>query len=232
MHALRRLIPDVEVLINLSPEELGSKILFLLRQIPAQENQGVFTAGGLVGQFDALDPVSQEQYPPNRLPSVRQAFYEAWAWLESQALLIWPDNANGPNGWRRLSRRAVLFEDERQFLAFATGKYLRPEMLHADIARDVWLDFARGAFDVAIFQAMRAVEISVRQKSNAAENEHGVPLMRRAFIVENGPLTDPTEPVPEREALMALFSGAIGRFKNPQSHRLVGVQDAREAMEK
>jgi hypothetical protein len=43
--------------------------------------------------------------------------------------------------------------------------------------------------------------------------------MRRAFDVDDGPLTDMTSPRAEREALAHLFSGAIGCYKNPHSHR-------------
>jgi hypothetical protein len=46
-----------------------------------------------------------------------------------------------------------------------------------------------------------------------------------------GPLTDPSADEGEREAMAHLFAGAIGVFKNPQSHRDVNVDDPTEAME-
>ena len=47
-----------------------------------------------------------------------------------------------------------------------------------------------------------------------------------------GPLTDTSLPVAEQEAMMALFAGAIGMYKNPQSHRHVPTkgQDAAEVI--
>jgi hypothetical protein len=45
--------------------------------------------------------------------------------------------------------------------------------------------------------------------------------MRRAFHPQNGPLTNGDSIMAEREALMHLFSGAIGHAKNPPSHREV-----------
>lgn len=55
--------------------------------------------------------------------------------------------------------------------------------------------------------------------------------MRRAFHSEDGPLTDKSLPLSEREALSALFSGAIGSYKNPASHRTVVISDPVEAGE-
>lgn len=231
MLALQRAIPDIDILLSLTPEELGGKIIFLLRNIPKNENSGNFHAGSFSLEFDPKEHLGIPGYPPIKVALAKQAFFEAWSWLESQALIIWANDYEGTQGWRRLSRRAEAFKDEGQFLAFTTGKELRPEMLHPSIAKDVWLDFARQKYDVAIFQAMKAVEIAVRSKSGAAEKDYGVSLMRSAFHIENGPLTDSSEPVAEREALLALFAGSIGRFKNPQSHRNVGVRDARDAIE-
>lgn len=89
--------------------------------------------------------------------------------------------------------------------------------------------FMRGEYDVAVFQAMKAVEIAVREASGSSEL--GVKLMRDAFRPDNGPLTDRSTEKGEQEARMSLFAGAIGSFKNPQSHRDVNLEDAGEAME-
>mgnify|MGYP000147272841 CR=1 FL=1 len=55
--------------------------------------------------------------------------------------------------------------------------------------------------------------------------------MRKAFHPDSGPLTDATEPIAEREALQHLFAGAIGRFKNPSSHRHVSITSPAETVE-
>lgn len=55
--------------------------------------------------------------------------------------------------------------------------------------------------------------------------------MRKAFRPENGPLANQSQPVAEREALMHLFAGAIGSYKNPHSHRTVTINDHTEAQE-
>lgn len=40
-----------------------------------------------------------------------------------------------------------------------------------------------------------------------------------------------TLPEAERRAMLALFSGAVGLFKNPSSHRHVALNDPQEAAE-
>ncbi len=58
----------------------------------------------------------------------------------------------------------------------------------------------------------------------------GVPLMRKAFDVDSGLLADLKTLKAERQALSDLFAGAIGSYKNPNSHRHVAI-DAAEAVE-
>jgi uncharacterized protein (TIGR02391 family) len=89
----------------------------------------------------------------------------------------------------------------------------------------------RGECDVAVFQAMKAVEVYVREAGGFSAGDLGTDLMRRAFHEENGPLTDKTVEKNERQATSALFAGAIGSYKNPQSHRDVNLDNPDEAME-
>ncbi len=45
--------------------------------------------------------------------------------------------------------------------------------------------------------------------------------MRKAFNLDSGPLTDQRSVKAEKQAMSDVFAGAIGLFKNPQSHRKV-----------
>jgi uncharacterized protein (TIGR02391 family) len=82
-----------------------------------------------------------------------------------------------------------------------------------------------------MFQAMKEVEVAVREAAGYDDKAIGVDLMRKAFNPKTGPLRDDGEPEGERDALMHLFAGAIGRFKNPASHRHVAIKDPAETVE-
>lgn len=69
----------------------------------------------------------------------------------------------------------------------------------------------------------------MRAAANFPDTEFGVALMRKAFHTESGPLADPNQLPAERQALLELFSGAIGSYKNPHSHRTVSLKEPEEA---
>ena len=90
--------------------------------------------------------------------------------------------------------------------------------------------FSQGAYDTAVFEAFKQVEIAVRKAGGYAEADIGTKLMRKAFNVKNGDLVDENQGKAEREARFFLFAGAIGAYKNPGSHRDVEIT-AEEAIE-
>ncbi|NJO34036.1 MAG: TIGR02391 family protein [Rhodospirillales bacterium] len=228
MGDLTTAIPDAAALLALEPEELGAKILFLARR---RHGEKMFVPGNyaseLLGQFGAAGG-----YPANRETEVQLAVIEAWAWLEAQGLVVPEPGMNGQNGWRRFSRRARRFENEEDFAGFTSAKMLAEVKFSIpSISERVWLAFVRGEFDVAVFQAMKQVEIAVRDASGATDDQIGVKLARFAFNPETGPLTDKTREIGERQARSDLFAGALGSYKNPQSHRNVALDDPAEAIE-
>ena len=227
MIQLLKAIPDVNAFLALEPEELGATLLFLIRQ---RESGGLFLPDGYIKELFGRDE-EPDKYPRNREDEIGQAYVEAWAWLEAQGLIVPEPGSNRQAGWRRLSRRAHRFENREEFDGFVAAKLLPKEILHPSIADKVWLSFVRGEYDVAVLQAMKQVEISVREACNLGADDVGVPLMRKAFHVENGPLTDHNTVEAEREARQHLFAGAIGSYKNPQSHRHVNLDDPEEAIE-
>jgi uncharacterized protein (TIGR02391 family) len=108
---------------------------------------------------------------------------------------------------------------------------LPKQALHPRIANTVWMAFMRGEFDVAVFQSMKAVEVTVREAAGLSDGLVGTKLMRKAFDPKDGMLTDQGTEDGEKQALSDLFAGAIGSYKNPQSHRDVQLDDPAEAVE-
>lgn len=231
MFELTQVIPDVTVLLTLEPEELGAKLLFLLRRRDFQRR--MFSPTSLTAEIWPSIPLPGQQpiYPTNRREAVEIALTEAWAWLEAQGLIVRAPDSKGDRGWKILSRRAQRFESEAEFARYALARMLPKEALHRKIAETVWMAFMRGDFDYAVFQSMKAVEVAVHDASGFGIELIGTKLMRQAFSPKDGPLTDFEADGGEQIARMELFAGAIGSYKNPQSHRDVDLNDPLEAIE-
>jgi uncharacterized protein (TIGR02391 family) len=207
----------------------------LLRLLPQLEQNGKFyrdvIADGLYPPGPAV-PAIEEKFPRSRRASVDLALSEAMNWLRTQTLVVPDAGLNGSNGWMLLSRRGrKLAVDGAAFTHYRQATEFPKSMLHPSIADKVWLNLARGDLEDAVFGAFKAVEIAVREAGGFGSTDIGVDLMRQAFKANVGPLAEKKHPVPELEALMHLFAGAIGSYKNPHSHRTVTIQDPREAQE-
>jgi len=129
------------------------------------------------------------------------------------------------------TKKGVQFkEDHFQELI---GKWtLVPSLLfHHLIIEKAWPSITRNEFDTGVFLAFKAVEVRVREVCGYPSDLVGTTLMRKAFDPESGPLTNKSLPKAEREAISHLFSGAIGLYKNPHSHRDVIIEFS-EAFEK
>jgi uncharacterized protein (TIGR02391 family) len=226
MHELPTVISDVKMLLDLAPEELAAKMLFLLRKRREQTFHPRNLHGELWHQYSRYAPNQPPQYPREKEHDITVAIDEAWAWLLRQGLLI-----PIPDGWFRLSRRARLMESDADFASFTVARLLPRELLHPKFGDPVWRAFMRGEFDVAVFQALKAVEVSVREAAGLGNDLIGVKLIQEAFKPNGGPLTDPNAEAGEQLGRMQLFAGAISSYKNPQSHRDVDFNDPAEAME-
>jgi uncharacterized protein (TIGR02391 family) len=226
---LLQALPDSDVLLAMEPEELGAKLLFLLRKQPKRAQ---FILNSFILELWPSNPLpgQSSSYPTVRKEEINLALAEAWSWLVAQGLLVIVPNATHTPAYI-LSRRAGKFADETEFRRFAAARMLQKETLHPRIATDVWIEFMRGKFDIAVLLAMRAVELVVHEASGLPSDLFGVKLMREAFKPMSGPLADQAAEKGEQEAQSALFAGAIGSYKNPQSHRDVNLDDPVEALE-
>ena len=221
MPELHELVPDVDALTRLEPEELGG---LLLRVLATRSPPSIHRTNYESELF------RNGAYPRERHPAIMEAIHEAFAWLEGQALIVWPDAANGQHGWRVAGRRGKRLATEAEWDAYRKANLLPKQLLHSKIADAVLFSFARGKYDTAVFEAFKEVEVSVRDAAALAAGDLGVALMRKAFDPKTGPLRDSQQEAGERQALSDLFAGAIGSYKNPHSHRKV-VIDAADAVE-
>ena len=163
-----------------------------------------------------------------RGPHMR-ALSEAWAWLDARGLVA-PDPEQSSGEARivtRAGRRALQSGSLKETIA-AERLGLA---LHTRLEGKVRPIFLLGDYETAAFKAMKEVEVRVRELAGLPSELIGVPLMRQAFHPTTGPLTDHTHEGGERQARSDLFSGAIGSFKNPTSHRSVTYTDPTEASE-
>ena len=157
-----------------------------------------------------------------------RAIAEAWAWLESEALV-----ANGPSATGYpyfVTRRGEDLAKESDPLRRLSDEARLAAGLHPLIEVRIRRQFLLGEYELAAFAALRQVEIRVRELAGEPESSIGVSLMKESFK-EKGRLADPRLDKGEREATMALFWGAIGVFKNPTSHRQVDFKDPTQAAE-
>lgn len=124
MFELTQSIPDADVLLALEPEELGGKLLFLLRKRAFQRN--MFSPSNLNQEVWPQNLIRGQEtpYPSSRREAIDLALAEAWAWLEAQGLVVPAADTNGANGWRVLTRRARRFESEAEFSGYAVARML------------------------------------------------------------------------------------------------------------
>lgn len=220
MQDIKHALPDADVLLSLAPQELARVLLPIFRQHREQIH--------LYNIINHLHP-AQEVYPRHMCDRIGLAISEAWAWLESQGLIVHKPRDMG--NWFSISRAGEKITSDAEFDDFAKAALLPRNLLHPKIAEDAGANFLRGAHDLAVFAAFKRVEVAVREAAECDARTLGVELMHKAFDAKRGPLTDHTLPEAEREALAHLFAGAIGSYKNPSSHRTVTIADAAEAGE-
>lgn len=167
-------------------------------------------------------------YPSEKQEACSRALMEAWVWLEREGLIAPRPGQQGE--WVFITRRGRQAGSPEALRAYRRANMLPRQLLHASIGQKVWATFLRGDYDTAVFQAFKEVEVAVRDGAGLTASDYGVPLMRKAFDPERGPLADPAALLAEREALASLFAGAIGSYKNPHSHRTITI-DAQQAVE-
>ncbi len=215
------IIPDHKALLALEPEEIAGIVLEYLNSQP-------LTSGSLNRYNFGLDH-TVKGYPQEYWQELSQALMEGWIWLEREGLIAPKPGEQGD--WIFITRRGKQVKNRAGLEVYRRTDLLPRHLLHPQIAQKVWSAFIRGEYDTAVFQSFKEVEVAVREKTGLPADLVGVALMRKAFHVTNGPLTNLISEEGEREAVQHLFAGAIGSYKNPHSHRNVVINDPTEAVE-
>lgn len=163
-----------------------------------------------------------------RSREAQECLNEATGWLVSNGVIAFGrPGQSAPESIfiTRLGRQAIAEGLTRIEAGSRLAVDLHPLLLGART------QFLGGDFELAAFEAMRTVEIRVRDLAMADAGSIGVPLIRESFHPDRGPLRDPSLEPGERQAVSDLFADAIGAFKNPPSHRQVDYADPTEASE-
>lgn len=235
--SLPSLVPSADDLLALEVEEIAAVLLVHLNSYDGSSGHSGAVQLGLVNQYNFFNDLRNIPQYGARQAEVNRVLMEAWAWLQAEGFLVPAPDMSGHSFF--LSRRAQRLKTRGDFAAYRKASLLPKGQLHEVIAAKVYPAFLRGEYDTAVFQAFREVEIAVRKAGKFGADDVGTELMRSAFrpvnrpdkpVVQAGPLTDKSLPVAEQEAMAHLFTGAIGLYKNPQSHRNVPT-DAVDASE-
>ena len=161
-------------------------------------------------------------YSYNTKQSVTRAVAEAWQWLVTEGLIIQDPEQSAD--YYCLTRKGRTLKTRLDIEAYRQGHVLPVSLLHPRLAEKVLPMFTRGDYEVAVFQAFKELEVTVRRLAKLPADLVGVKLMREAFRPETGSLAQKDTVVAEQQAMMELYAGAMGHFKNPPSHRDVGIQ--------
>jgi uncharacterized protein (TIGR02391 family) len=156
-----------------------------------------------------------------------EAIAEAVGWLRSRALVVRSpgDTSDSAIIVTRTGRRLAAQGPKAFFAAERLQRGLHP--LIENVARP---QFLIGEYELAVFAAMKAVEVRVRRLAGLGDDAFGVDLMNRAFG-PGAPLTDESAARGEQDGMRCLFAGAYAVLRNPAGHREVDYDDVSEAAE-
>jgi uncharacterized protein (TIGR02391 family) len=225
MTYLHQLVPDALTIKTMHPADLAGYVLEALASFGDGE-RGMLHRRNFCG--NVMDQFRRGRDPHDGAIGVACAV--AWSWLEVHGLIC--PSPHQENEWFIITPRGRDVRDRAGVRKLVEAQQLPEHFLHAALIRDVLPFFLQGRFDTAVFEAFRRLEIAIRDAAALGDEWIGTRLAARAFNPDDGPLTDKAAEAGERQALMNLMTGALGSYKNPQSHRHVGLgaPEAREML--
>lgn len=230
MSDLKEFLPDAETILALHPEDLAGLLVEFLHLVPQKDGGRRDRQLRIMNSAYICGTDIVKGYETKYHERISLAFAEAWSWLETQGIVVRRPFQGDANSYT-FSRQGELLRSRSNVSEYRERAKLPKSLLHPVIAQKSWPFFIRGDYEPAVFQAFKEIEVTVRGKGDFSPSDLGTTLMRKGFQPTSGPLTDGTEAPGEQQALSDLFAGAIGRFKNPASHRHVALTDAAETFE-
>lgn len=188
------------------------------------------THGGQPVCLQNITGEMREIYRERMAPGCLQPVAEAWAWLLSNGFLC--QHADHDHTWKTPTRAGRSLASQEGYAEWLDEQQLPAHMLHAGLHGMALRLFRQAHYDTAVFEGFKCLELAIRHAAGLDDSFIGIKLAARAFHPEGGPLTNSEAETGERVSLMNLMSGALGSYKNPQSHRHVGLgaDEAREAL--
>ena len=228
MRELYQNVPDLEILLNLEPEELAGRVLPILCRHATfhdtfnknQVTTSIPYSSGIPGS---------DGYPNAHRDEVCAVVMKAIDFLVVLGLIEYlPGYAR--EGWMKVTEKAKRLGSAEEFQKFMLWRKIDQSMLHPKIAEEAVSFVIRREYQQAIFTAMLTIETSVREAGGYGQKMIGTDLMNKAFG-KGGPLRDAEANEAEEDGIRSLFSGTIAAYKNPRSHRKVEMDDEMEVME-
>jgi uncharacterized protein (TIGR02391 family) len=223
MRTLKALIPECQAVTSMHTADLAGYVLEVLLGADHM-NQGVWNRRNFCTQA-AKEYGTYEAGP---VMDIGIACSSAWSWLETNGLIC--RHPEQDNDWFVATARGRIVRDHATVRQLISSEQLPETFLHPEFATNVRPLFLQSRLETAVFEAFKALEVTIRSAANFGDEMIGVPLASRAFHPEDGPLSDKGAEKGERVALMSLMTGAIGSYKNPSSHRRVAItaEEARD----
>lgn len=218
---LVRRIPTAGDLLSLSPTQLDAALLDVIAQrmnnpdpvaakyVDRREIQNLYVIGNTQSYQQTQDADA--------------ALMESWQRLTAAALII---QASGQlDGMTTLTKKGKAVAGNANFDEINARQKLTRDMLHPDFQGSVYDNFTAGNYDTSVRDAMVLVEDAVRTVAGLTNADYGAGLIKKAFKVGTGKLTDSTISATEQQSVHDLFLGAFGTIRNPVSHRKIGKDD-------
>ena len=145
------MVPNVEDLLIMEPEEIAGVILSYIHSLSGQEKLQL-------NRHNFSLRYTYQEYPDAYHKQIAKVLLEGWLWSESEGFI-----APQAGDWYFLTRRGANALGPEDVDHYIKANLLPKKQLHPRVvAQKVWATFLRGDYDVAVFQTFKEVEVALR----------------------------------------------------------------------